>query len=248
MNQRRLFASMMVVFALLNIGVSAHLYTETAQLHDQVETLQSDQQTIQKMIATGSTSENQTSAEYSTQNKWTASTIFLGYDSKQDTAKVVPIQVTNVPKDGIYTNVAEITVRKGVQNSWRQAARDVNNTQYQPQNAGFLIDIQPPSVWDYVSGGSSALPAAVAFAGTDPTVDVNQSVALTGGLDEYGRVTEVRGIRKKAITAREEGRRTFIVPAGEEVEVEGIDVQGVRTIGEALNASLIPRNESQERG
>lgn len=245
MNQRRLFTSIMVVFVLLNTVVSVHLYTETEQLHDQVETLQSDQQTIQKMIAAGSKSENQTGGDFSTQQTWTASTIFLGYDSKQDTAKAVPIQVTNVPRGGIYTNVAEITVRKGVQNSWRQAANDVNKTQYQPRNPGFLIDIQPPSVWDYVSGGSSALPAAIAIAGTDPTVDVNQSVALTGGLDKYGRVTDVRGIRKKAIAAREDGRKTLIVPAGEEIVVEGIHVQGVRTIGQALNASLNSRNESQ---
>lgn len=239
MDGHKIITIALTIFIVVNIATTVFLAHKTTTLNDRITSLENDQKAIDNMLIARSTTNNNTSGgEFATPSDATAETIFLGYDTQANEATAVPIKATSVPRNGIYTNMSSVDIQATVQQSWRQAAIQVAQTKYQTSQRGVLIELHAPKVWDYVRGGSSALPAATAIAGTNPGVSVNNSTALTGGLDKYGRVTDVKGIKAKAVAARESGKNTLVVPVGQGMDVEGIEIVEARTLRQALKIAL----------
>lgn len=244
-NRKQILGIILVALLIGNLVTTFIVIQKLDQTKNRVNAIDEHQEVIGDMIVGGVKGNSTSGGEFATHpTNRTASTIFIGYDSKVDEAKIVRIEATRIPEDGLYTNVDSVNVRSSVQRSWRRAQRLVSQTKYGPSGEGILVEFQAPGVWEYISGQSSALAAAVAIAATDPRVALQDDVALTGGLDQYGRITPVTGIKAKAIAARESGKNVLIVPQGYDEEVAGIEIKEARTLGEAMELALEPSGET----
>ncbi len=67
---------------------------------------------------------------------------------------------------------------------------------------------------------------------------INESVGVTGVILPSGKIGMVTGIREKAKAAREIGIKLLLVPAGQEIDIEGIKTVGVSNIEEVENYML----------
>jgi ATP-dependent Lon protease len=104
-------------------------------------------------------------------------------------------------------------------------------------------------------GPSAGVAMATAIASTLTGRKVRPDVAMTGEITLTGQVLPVGGIKEKLVAARQAEISTVILPARNrenvaEIEpelVEGMDFVYVETIGEALEAALVPEEEAEER-
>ncbi len=88
----------------------------------------------------------------------------------------------------------------------RFATRDVNSIDLR-------YSMTAPS--QTVGGQSAGAAMAVATMALLTGTKLREDVAITGGVDEIGRVTRVGGVLPKAIAAKEAGFSKFLVPTGE---------------------------------
>lgn len=104
----------------------------------------------------------------------------------------------------------------------------------------FPIDIQIDT--GAVSGPSAGLAFTITILDELTTGELTggMTVAMTGTIDEEGRVGRVGGVHQKAVAARGAGAELILVPTGEEAEARSgagdIPVVGVATLDEALAA------------
>ena len=91
-----------------------------------------------------------------------------------------------------------------------------------------------------IGGPSAGLAYALAIADMLAQQDYARGrvIATTGTIDGDGQVGPVGGVEQKAVAAEDAGAQLFLVPAGEVEEAEDSDarVQGVETLGQALEA------------
>jgi PDZ domain-containing protein len=77
-------------------------------------------------------------------------------------------------------------------------------------------------------------------------------VAVTGEIDEHGRVLEIGGVGQKAVAARREGATLFIVPKAEAARARksagSMKVVGVRDLDGALDALAAIGGNADELG
>lgn len=159
----------------------------------------------------------------------------LAYSASEQTATTIPVHVGFVPGRGTYLNVQSVIYTLSAQQSAQHAHTALEATDATLPFDAAVISITVPEDWDYVSGKSAGLPLAAAlYAASDPTLHLNESVAMTGGITPTGDVTAVDEIRAKAVAAREHGKSVLLVPPHQGRSVRGIRVIPVETLPEAL--------------
>lgn len=222
----RVLIVLLIALVVIDLSWTAAVDHRSATIEDRVEGVERDQRTIAAFAGSNGSIEN-------------AETISLyAYDKGQGEAIAVPARIVSVPTDGIYLNVEGISHTATVQQSMRTAWQIAEKSQHPPVYRGAVVELSPPKSWDTVGGGSAALALALGYSATNECVDLNESVAVTGGLSSDGTVVQVDRVREKATTARKQNLTTFLVPAGQGVKVGGIEVIEVSTFREAAKYGL----------
>ncbi|WP_309484894.1 ATP-dependent protease La [Halorhabdus salina] len=160
------------------------------------------------------------------------------YSTRSGNGIAIPATVVSIPVDGFYTDISDVAQTSDVQRSIARAWTVANESDTPPAHRGAVLQLQTPSEWDTVGGGSAALSLALGFAGTNPCTRMNESVAATGGLTTDGTVVDVQYIREKAQTASERGIQVFLVPPNQGITVSGIRVVEVGTFEQAADRAL----------
>ncbi|AEM58741.1 hypothetical protein HISP_16131 [Haloarcula hispanica N601] len=228
MNTERTLILLLIAIVVLNLSWTGAVNNRAGSLENRVETVEQEQASIAVFAGANQSRSGATSATSS----------LYAYNTGKGKATVVPAEIEAIPASGIYLDVSPVAHTATVQRSIARAWSVANASQYPPPYDGIVIQIKPPESWDTVGGGSAALSLASGFAATNPCVELNRSVAMTGGLTRSGTVVEVKRVREKAIAAKERGVTVFAVPQGQAVNVEGIRVVEVATFGEAANYTL----------
>lgn len=244
MDRSTLINLILVGMVLMNLSWTYGMYNHTNELEDRMEAVETEQEDLKDFIV-GSAGDANRTGEFASDSETTAQV--LAYDGEEDTGKLVTVTVTSLPGDGVYLNVENVNMRATTQASIKNANTAVKNSSVPPRYNAVAVELDVPSEWDYVSGGSAGLPIAVAIASTHPDYRLNESVVLTGGIDSEGRVQSVEYVREKAIAARENGKDTIVVPPGQKVDVDGIQVVVAVTLEDALEYGLDPAPSSAQQ-
>lgn len=235
--------------ALLLICTAAWGVTLQLQVNDSAQRITGLQETNEDLEAL-LVHRNSSTSNDRTPNPYSAHTVgfsAFAYSSTADRVYTIPVELHSVPGNGVYMNLSEVRYQSEFQASVQVARRVVENSSYSPEYSGFVLSIDTPESWDYVGGISAGLPVALALAATDPTVELDPAVAATGGLRTTGGLIQVSHIKEKAKAARAAGKEILLVPRGQAVDIDGIQVIEVYSFADAAEHALLqdPTDTSQ---
>jgi len=125
--------------------------------------------------------------------------------------------------------VLHYSVQLAMRNAKRVASRETNVSL---KNFDVIFKLRKPGEKTYIVGESAGAAFTISIIAALKNKQINRSVAVTGVILPDGRIGEVSGIRKKAEAAREAGVKLVLVPLGQERELGGIEIRGVRNITE----------------
>jgi len=238
MDWNRALTILLIGLTVINLSWTGAIYTDVSSLDQQVNEIDQTQQRIEKQILgsvepTGNGSDGGFASRQVTVG-------VLGYDTSSNAGQIVPFHILTVAGEGLYVDTGEVTYDVSTQQSFRNAYQVVYNSSYAPEQKSVVITLDPPSYWDNVGGESAGLATAIGIAATNPDVRLNESVAMTGGISKEGDITRVSHIREKAKAAESAGYDIFLVPYGQKVNVEGINVVAVQTFSDAAEYALEP--------
>jgi PDZ domain-containing protein len=179
----------------------------------------------------------------------------LGYDVKGTGVKLVHdtddlIAVISAHKPG---EVVEMTVERRVAGEKEPERRTVPVTLgRKPGTDDAVIGVLIQTRMDFplrlninsgdVGGPSAGLAWTLGLLDrlTPGSITGGHRVAVTGEIDEHGRVLEIGGVGQKAVAARHEGATLFIVPSAEAAQARrsagSMKVVGVHDLDDALRA------------
>lgn len=236
---------LVIVLILLLVGIGSWGYGEhhrASQLATENEELEKE---IQALAANSSAPDGALATTYGAQVN------VLAYSASRRTTTTIPVHVGLVPGRGTYLNAQGVVHTISAQQSVQRAHTALQTTNATPPFDAAVVSVSAPEDWDYVSGLSAGLPLAVAlYAASDPALQLNESVAMTGGITATGEVTAVDEIRAKAIAAREAGKTVLLVPSKQDRSVRGIRVIPITNLAEALNYAVTDApssNNNRER-
>jgi predicted S18 family serine protease len=224
---------LVVVLILLLVGVGSWGYGE----HYRASQLAAENENLEKEIQ--GLAVNSSAPDEALATKYGAQVSVLAYSATERTATTIPVHVGFVPGRGTYLNVQDVVHTVSAQQSAQHAHTVLGTTNATPPFDAAVVSINAPEDWDYVSGPSAGLPLAVGmYVASDPSLQLNESIAMTGGITATGEVTTVDEIRPKAIAAREEGKSILLVPPKQDRPVPGIRVIPVTNLTEALDYAV----------
>ena len=154
---------------------------------------------------------------------------------------IIPIQVKMSNGTGLVSvNIKNVDTQSGVQSSIRVATYVANqytktNTANKDITVSFLnpfadiVTVEGPS-----AGGAITLGIIAAI----QNKSVNGKVLMTGTIEEDGKIGKVGGVLEKAKAAKDNGAEIILVPSGQRVAVNGIDVREVERIDDAVDIAL----------
>lgn len=239
-NGTRLLVVVLLALVVVDLSWTAAVNHRVAAAERDVDALERDQDVLAAHYgANGSP------------NGPTAATVSLyAYEKRTGDAVAVPARVATVPADGLYVDVGEVAhtaaVQRAIERAWTVAS--ASDGDVGPQYRGATVTVDAPASWDTVGGGSAAVSLATGFAATSPCASVNRSVAATGGLTADGELVRVERVREKALAARRRGVDVFVVPPGQRVAVEGIDVVEAATFEAVSDLALEVRDSCADAG
>lgn len=162
----------------------------------------------------------------------------LAYNDARNAGTAVPATVVVGPSDGVFLEVTSVAHTTSFEVAIQRAWTVAGSSDVPPPHDGATVRMDVPDDWEAIGGGSAGLSFAVAFAATNPCAERTESVVMTGGLAEDGSVQTVDDVDDKAVAARERGYETVLVPPGQGVDVDGIEVVEVETFSAALPRAL----------
>lgn len=228
-----------VVLILLLVGVGSWGFGE----HHRASQLATENEKLEKEIR--GLGVNSSAPDGALATTYGAQVDVLAYSASEQTATTIPVHVGLVPGRGTYLNVQGVIHTLSAQQSAQRAHTALETTNATPPFNAAVVSISAPEDWDYVSGKSASLPLAVAmYVASDPALQLNESVAMTGGITPTGEVTAVDEIRAKAITAREDGKSVLLVPPQQDRSVRGIRVIPVENLTEAFHYAVTDSQNS----
>jgi len=139
-------------------------------------------------------------------------------------------------EDNVLVDITRVIYRTDTQISVRSAF-DVSKeyTGYQMNDSEIEVHISNPYEELLEIGGPSAGAAiTVSIIHAIENESLTKDVLITGTIEEDGDIGKVGSIEEKVDAAREYGAHTVLVPEGQEIEAEDIEVIGVSNVEEAL--------------
>jgi ATP-dependent Lon protease len=228
----------------LNLILTGGLLWSMESVNHRVSTIESEQNQITDYILVGGEathSEGFGTSEERTLNVTRTTGEILAYDSESDEGVMFEYSYQPMPGSVIYVDASTIVIAQSVQLSLQNIQTAVRGTDYDPETYGMAISMDTPSSWRLIRGESAGVSFAAQLAATDPDYKMNESVALTGQVENDGRIVSVDQVSAKAEAARNNGKTLLVAPttAGT-VDVEGIRMVEVQTLDQALEYTLEP--------
>jgi predicted ATP-dependent serine protease len=225
---------------IVNVSLTVHLQGKLNNAERDIEQLNNNQSDIQRAVTQISLG-NATIENGGTASSVTSQEFFVpAYDSATGQGVVVRGSTTPLLTDEVFLDTSETAYTTTMQMSFTRAITKVGSLTEYNVSEGVAIEFETPDAWERIGGGSASLALATAYAATDPEYRVNHSVITTGVVRSDGTIGRVGDIRTKAVSAESEGYETLLVPLGQGVRVQGIEVIEVQSLSEALNYSLRP--------
>jgi hypothetical protein len=246
-----------VVLLLANISWTVFLHLEVSELNNDVSEVEQNQQTMYDFVGAAADNETGVNSTNTTRGGSFSSprqskVPLVGFDSATEEARVVSLETANVPGNQVYMDITGITYQPSIQSTMLVSRYHAIRLVGAQMNDGFVVRVGAPDSWQYVGGSSSGLAATAAMIATHERWKYDQRVLLTGSVERDGSVGPVQHVRAKAIAAREHGYQTIVVPAGQEVDVEGVEVVEVADVETAMRYAIVaerqPLNESKTGG
>lgn len=239
---KRVGVFLLALGLILNIVFSGFLYLSVAESNERVDQIDEDIEVVKDYLLQAGEGNDRSGGEFSSVERQTGH--MVAYDTQDDAGVVFSYNYQPLPSDAIYVDASDVTIESGFQRSMQNAQTAVGNTEYEPQSSGMALTFETPAHWEYVDGESAGLALAAHIASTDPDYRLNDSVILTGQVEESGSVVSVDYVTEKAEASREEGKDVLIAPhTYGPVNVDGIEVIHVQSVDEALEHALEPVEE-----
>lgn len=150
---------------------------------------------------------------------------------------VIPLKVEIKKGEGrVLLNIANVRFDTSLQNSAQKAVKVAQEiTKFNLSDRDILITITfPASGNPEIAGesGGAAICTALVAAIQNKTID--EKVLITGTIEADHTIGRVGAVYQKAIAAKKNGASKFIVPIGQKVWVEELEVLEIFTIESAL--------------
>lgn len=146
-------------------------------------------------------------------------------------------------EEGLFVNVNNMEVRHDLQLALREAiatARRLTNASF--RSRGVLITFSSPGDELLALRGKSwEAGITVAFVAALTGAPLTRKTLVTGVVSDNGTLLPVGAIKSKARAARNFGASRLLVPNGQEKNTDGIIIEEVATINEAINEILNPK-------
>jgi len=152
---------------------------------------------------------------------------------------IIPLEIKVLPKGTglLSVNIKNVELQAGAQDSVRLAAAVASqlsrvnlntvdvDVSFVNQGAG-KVSVDGPS-----AGGAMTAAIYAALA----KKSISSSVLMTGTIETDGSIGSVGGVDRKATAARDQGARKFLVPKGQKVDINNLEVIEVANINEVID-------------
>jgi hypothetical protein len=154
---------------------------------------------------------------------------------------ILPLETEVKTGEGrLLIDTADVLFEEDVQRTMKTAygvAQDVTGEDFNRTDVIFHIS-NPFKKTVIVSGGSCGAIMALSLIALTTDREIREGILVTGGLDRKGNIVDVYYVRQKATAAREANATTLLVPDGQKITLEGIDIVEVSDIYEVMDLML----------
>ncbi|KCZ73271.1 archaeal serine protease [Candidatus Methanoperedens nitroreducens] len=161
----------------------------------------------------------------------------IGVDS-QGKGAVIPLEVIIKSGNGsLFVDVANVLFDETLQSSVQTAVKVASKiTKINPKEKDILIVIHAPvsSERSEIGGGSGGAAMTIAIIAAIEGRNISKDVLITGTIEEYHTIGKVGAVKEKGMAAKEFGAKKFIVPIGQNVSIQDLEVKEVFLIDDAL--------------
>jgi hypothetical protein len=257
LSKRTLIIALAGILLVANFAWTISLHMQVSTLHENVTQVEENQAEMYEFVGAAAANDTQyngsADARGGTFSAPQRSAVpLVGFDSETERGRIVSLQISNVPGNRVYMDVTGITYQPSIQSTMLVSRYHAIKMVGAGLNDGFVVKVDAPESWEYVGGTSSGLATTAGMIASHERWKYDRRVVLTGAVREDGSVGPVKHIREKAIAAREHGYETLVVPAGQGVEVEGIEVVEVADVETAMRYAIVSErtnlNESKTGG
>ena len=152
---------------------------------------------------------------------------------------IIPLEIKVLPKGTglLSVNIKNVDLQPGAQDSIRLAAAvagqlSSSNLTSVDIDVSFVNQLAGRVSVDGPSAGG-AITASIYAALTKKSLNTN--IMMTGTIENDGSIGTVGGVDKKATAARDQGAVKFLVPKGQSVSINNLEVIEVLNIAEVIN-------------
>ncbi|MFP4006001.1 MAG: S16 family serine protease [Candidatus Hadarchaeia archaeon] len=162
---------------------------------------------------------------------------FLAVSGEEGSVNSFGIEI--VSGDGsLLLEIKDTTFERNTQMS-SQLAREISDLHTDENletDYDVCIDLDKGDRSKYLSGPSAGAAQVLAIISAVKEKPLDNDILVTGALEADGRIGKVDGVEEKVIAARDFGASKVMVPEGQYVDVEGIEVIEIAHIEEAMVA------------
>lgn len=157
---------------------------------------------------------------YITKTTYNSTTLYLLAVNQDGDGVVIPLNVEVRPGTGkVLANIDNLLFWVDTQHSI-QLARDIaaNITGRSPKSFDVIYTLESNA--SIVGGPSAGAAFTIATIAALKNVTLNNSILITGTINEDGSIGEVGGIYEKAEAAKKAGAKVLLVPPGQATEIK----------------------------
>jgi uncharacterized protein len=150
---------------------------------------------------------------------------------------VIPLKVEIKKGEGrVLLNIANVRFDTSLQNSAQKAVKVAQEiTKFNLSEKDILITIASPAPWKpEIAGESGGAAICIALIAAIQNKTINEKVLITGTIEIDHTIGRVGAVYQKAVAAKKSGASKFIVPIGQKVWVDELEVLEIFTIESAL--------------
>lgn len=156
--------------------------------------------------------------------------------SEENVGEVISVRVTLIGEENwVSVDLSYVSYGEDLQRSAKDAAAAVAFLENRDSlGVGVVIRFGSPGKLIRVDGPSAGAAMAIAIYACLHGKQVDNQVLITGAIRPNATIGWVGSVEEKAIAARDWGARLLLVPRGQRVDVQGVEIVEVSDLREAL--------------